>query len=303
VNLYDAGNLRRTWMLGGIIFQIPAGISLPPNGRLLITGRNPAELCQSGQAPAGMRVTGPLFMPLSDQALSVTLLRPFDWGANGAWAPTVTDELHYRNVAPWPGIGANLALGRSAPTGFGGEPASWRAAPVNDLGAVDPAASSTVCAFDVFLNKDNQMEIQWAAAPLGTATFEPDVVTIYCDTSQLVLLLMAREYKTGENLPTALSGHAACVYGVIPAVRDREYQVAVPCRGDHITAMAGDDEMIFTVPMSKFDEFMQGLRTIIGGEGKLTRMPMIHEMKPGAVQPDSYSKMATLMGMDVSKPC
>ncbi len=64
---------------------------------------------------------------------------------------------------------------------------------------------------------------------------------------------MAREYKSGENLPTALSGHAACVYGVVPAIKDDAYQVAVPCRGDHITAMAGDDEMIFTVPISKFD--------------------------------------------------
>jgi uncharacterized protein (DUF169 family) len=141
------------------------------------------------------------------------------------------------------------------------------------------------------------------SAPLGSATFEPDVVTIYCDSAQLVVLLMAREYKTGENLPVALSGHAACVYGVIPAIQSGGYQVAVPCRGDHITAMAGDEEMIFTVAMQKFDDFMVGLRTIVEGEGKLTRLPMIHEMRPGAVQPASYARMAELMGMDVSKPC
>jgi uncharacterized protein (DUF169 family) len=140
------------------------------------------------------------------------------------------------------------------------------------------------------------------SAPLGGATFVPDVVTVYCNSEQLVVLLMAGEYKTGENLPTALSGHAACVYGVIPAMQNGTYQVAVPCRGDHITAMAGADEMIFTIPAQKFDEFMVGLRTIVGGEGKLTRLPMIHEMKPGAVQPASYAKMAQLMGMDVSKP-
>jgi uncharacterized protein (DUF169 family) len=139
-------------------------------------------------------------------------------------------------------------------------------------------------------------------APLATAGFEPDAVTIYCDSSQLVVLLMAGEYKTGENLPTALSGHAACVYGVVPAVKDGAYQVAVPCRGDHITAMAGDSEMIFTVPMAKFSEFMLGMRAIMGGVGKLTRLPMIHEMKPGAVQPESYFRMAELMGMDIRRP-
>jgi len=140
------------------------------------------------------------------------------------------------------------------------------------------------------------------SAPLSKAAFEPHVVTIYCNSAQLVVLLMAREYKTGENLPTALSGHAACVYGVVPAINNGECQVAVPCRGDHITAMAGDDEMIFTIPMGRFDEFMRGMRTIVEGEGKLTRLPMIHEMKPGAVQPESYFKMAELMGMDIQKP-
>ena len=137
------------------------------------------------------------------------------------------------------------------------------------------------------------------SAPLGIADFLPDAVTIYCDSSQLVVLLMAREYKTGGNLPTALSGHAACVYGVIPALQSGAYQVAVPCRGDHITAMAADDEMIFTIAWQKFDEFMTGLRTIVGGENKLTRLPMIHDMRPGAVQPPIYAKMAGLMGMDV----
>ncbi|MBN1629811.1 MAG: DUF169 domain-containing protein [Thermoleophilia bacterium] len=140
------------------------------------------------------------------------------------------------------------------------------------------------------------------SAPLAQASFEPDAVMIYCNPAQLVVLLMAGEYKTGENLPTALSGHAACVYGLVPAFCEGKYQVAVPCRGDHITAMAGDDEMIFTIPMTKFDEFMFGMRTVVGGEGKLTRLPMIHEMKPAAVQPESYFRMAELMGMDIRRP-
>jgi len=140
------------------------------------------------------------------------------------------------------------------------------------------------------------------SAPLAKANFEPDVITIYCNSSQLVILLLAAEYRTGKNLPTALSGHAACVYAIVPAIKENKYQVAVPCRGDHITAMAGDDEMIFTLPMSKFNDFMLGMRRIIEGEGKLTRLPMIHEMRPGAVQPEAYSRMARLIGMDTSNP-
>ena len=34
-----------------------------------------------------------------------------------------------------------------------------------------------------------------ASAPLKATNFEPDVVTVYCDSTQLCLLLLGREYK------------------------------------------------------------------------------------------------------------
>lgn len=169
VTLYDPGNLHRNWILAGAVFQIPVGVTLPPSGRLLLSGHSPSELCQSGHAPAGVRVTGPLALPLADQAVDLMLLRPIDWGANGGWAPASTDELDYRNAAPWPTIGADLVLLRTAPQGFGSEPTTWQAGPASAAEDVAPTAYSAVCAFDVFLNTDQQMEIQWAATASATA--------------------------------------------------------------------------------------------------------------------------------------
>lgn len=140
------------------------------------------------------------------------------------------------------------------------------------------------------------------SAPLFKADFEPDVVTLYCNSTQLVILLMAKEYRDGHNLPTALSGHAACVYGIVPAIQEKKYQVAVPCRGDHIVAMAGDNEMLFTIPMEKFNDFMLGLRKIANNEERFSRLPLIYELKPEPQAPDSYYRIAQLMGMDVKKP-
>lgn len=70
-----------------------------------------------------------------------------------------------------------------------------------------------------------------ASAPLKATNFEPDVVMIYCDSAQLGLLLLGREYQEGHNLKCFISGHAACVYGVVPAMQTGECQVAAPCRG------------------------------------------------------------------------
>ena len=49
------------------------------------------------------------------------------------------------------------------------------------------------------------------SAPLGTTNFEPDLIMIYCDSAQLSLLLLGREYKEGHDLKCSLSSHALCV--------------------------------------------------------------------------------------------
>ncbi len=132
-----------------------------------------------------------------------------------------------------------------------------------------------------------------ASAPLHGTNFEPDVVMVYCDSSQLCLLLLGREYKDGYNLKCEISGHAACVYGVIPAMKTGECQVAVPCRGDHYRAMAGDEEMIFTVPRGKLEDLMTGLRAI---EKTGSKLPVGYSLLPEYPLLESYKKIGQMMG-------
>jgi uncharacterized protein (DUF169 family) len=132
-----------------------------------------------------------------------------------------------------------------------------------------------------------------ACSPLRTTPFEPDAVIVYCDSSQLCLLLLGREHKDGYNLKCAISSHAACVYGVIPALQTGECQVAVPCRGDHYRAMAGDEEMIFSAPRGKLDDLISGLRSIAKTGSKL---PAGYFLRPESPLPDAYRRIAEMMG-------
>ena len=132
-----------------------------------------------------------------------------------------------------------------------------------------------------------------ASAPLREAPFEPDCVMIYCDSSQLCLLMLGREYHEGFNLKCALSSHAACVYGVVPALQSGECQVAVPCRGDHYRAMAGDEEMIFTVPTAKLENLMVGLRHV---ESTGSRLPQGYSFRPEYALQESYKTIGQMMG-------
>lgn len=131
------------------------------------------------------------------------------------------------------------------------------------------------------------------SGPLRSTNFEPDVVTIYCDSTQLWLLMLGREHKDGRNLKCVLSAHAGCVYGIVPAILSGDCQVAVPCRGDRDAAMAGDEEMIFTVPKGKLEDMMTSLRHV---EVTGSKLPQGYGLKSEYPLHDAYKKCAQLMG-------
>lgn len=131
-------------------------------------------------------------------------------------------------------------------------------------------------------------------APLTTVNFEPDLVLLYCNSTQLSLLLLGREYQNGHDLKCSLSSHAACVYSVVPAVKSGEYQVAIPCRGDRYSALAGDDEIIFTVPVEKLEDLLIGLRHL---EQYGSRLPRNPQMRREPDRPESYRKISGMLGM------
>ena len=130
------------------------------------------------------------------------------------------------------------------------------------------------------------------SAPLRTASFEPDVAVIYCNSAQLLRLLLGIAYEDGRDITTVLGGHAACVYAVVPTILNRECQAAVPCRGDRGRAGAKDDEVIFSVPKEQIGRLAHGLEQ--RGTGSYpTGILMVPEYELS----ESYAEMARLMGM------
>ncbi|MFP4589233.1 MAG: DUF169 domain-containing protein [Candidatus Acetothermia bacterium] len=130
-------------------------------------------------------------------------------------------------------------------------------------------------------------------APLTKANFNVDISIIYCNAEQLSLLLLGREYEDGRNLKLSLSSHAACVYAAVPAIKNGRCQVAIPCRGDHYSAMAQSDEIIFSIPDNKLESVMEGLRHVAKTGSKL---PRSYRTNPEYPLSDSYRKIAEMMG-------
>jgi len=129
------------------------------------------------------------------------------------------------------------------------------------------------------------------SAPLTSASFEPDVAMIYCDSAQLLRLLLALAYEDGRDIHTVLGGHSACVYAVVPCMLKNECQASVPCRGDRGRAGTQDYEMIFSIPKDKIRRVVHGLEQ----EGTAT-IPTRFSMNPEYGLSPSYAEIARQMG-------
>jgi uncharacterized protein (DUF169 family) len=137
------------------------------------------------------------------------------------------------------------------------------------------------------------------SAPLSTANFDPDMVIIYCNTNQLRCLLSGVKYKDGYVCKPILDPSNACFQATVPVLQTGECQVTVPCGGDRAHALAQDDEMIFSIPRSRLEDLMLGLRHFDEIDRGYTRFAP--DMRPEYPLSDLYLKAGKMVGLEVSK--
>lgn len=110
--------------------------------------------------------------------------------------------------------------------------------------------------------------------PLDKATFDPDMVLIYVNPAQLVRLVMAAVYPTGERVRSEFAGiGGSCLDGVLGTVRDQRPRVVLPGAGDRIFSGTQDDELIFAVPAGQLPVIVDALDK--AGHDKGIRYPVM----------------------------
>jgi uncharacterized protein (DUF169 family) len=135
-------------------------------------------------------------------------------------------------------------------------------------------------------------------APLRAATFKPDVVILYTNTSQLRSLLLMMEFKEASQVKSWFFP-PSCAYAVVHVMLTGQYWIVLPDPGEYQRALCGEDEMMFSVPGEKMDEFMASLKA---GQEKgfaYSRHQML--MMPDFPQPDFYQELFKTWGLDVKE--
>jgi uncharacterized protein (DUF169 family) len=132
-------------------------------------------------------------------------------------------------------------------------------------------------------------------APLKSATFMPDVVILYAKPAQLRGLLLSMKV---QDVPS-VQGHffpPSCGWSVVAPMKTGQYWVVIPDPGEYQRALTEEGDMMFSVPQSKMDVMMAGLRQNEHGPFSYRDHQMF--MQPDFALPDFYKDMFKSWGMD-----
>jgi uncharacterized protein (DUF169 family) len=132
-------------------------------------------------------------------------------------------------------------------------------------------------------------------APLKSATFQPDTVIMYSNTSQLRGLLMSLKV---EDVPL-VNGHffpPSCSWAIYNPMTTGRYWVVLPDPGEYERALTGEDEMMFSIPPGRMETLIAGLRESSKGYFGYLNHHMF--MMPDFPQPELYQRMFKQWGLD-----
>ncbi len=132
-------------------------------------------------------------------------------------------------------------------------------------------------------------------APLEAAGFDPDMFMLYGSPGVMTQIMMAKNWLDGKDIQTAMTGHAACVYYVVPTHKDRQWRMSIPCGGDLRRTGCDDYSMIFSAPVGALGDLLRGLQAMLDTDCGLPSAPTFAIEYP---LEKSYIKIGKMIGMD-----
>jgi uncharacterized protein (DUF169 family) len=152
---------------------------------------------------------------------------------------------------------------------------------------------------EVFPRVERGQYAGFVCGPLGTAGFEPDLALIYSNTAQLRHMLLAVKYKCGSLVTSQFDPIDSCVYSVVPVLQGAGYRITIPDPGEYERAMAGEDEIIFSVRKEKLPELIEGLKHFEENGRGYTRF--VPQMAPDFPRPPFYNELYRQWGLETTK--
>ncbi len=136
------------------------------------------------------------------------------------------------------------------------------------------------------------------SAPLNSCNFMPDIIVMHINGFMATQLVNVRNWIDGKDVYAQLTGHASCVYSIVPPMVKQDCHFAIPCKGDRRYANAQDDEIIFSMVPEMLPDFIEGIGWL---KEHGYAIPMIQEYREEYDLKQNYKDLAEHFGMDLSK--
>ena len=176
---------------------------------------------------------------------------------------------------------------------------NWCWAPLMGYGLVEDPQDDFVNSHAYFPRFEEGKYIGIVSAPLKTADFEPDMVLVYCNTAQLRNLVSAVKMHDKELVRSEFDPIDSCVYSIVPVIEKGEYRITIPDPGEYERAMAGEDEMIFSVPKDKLPGLLETIRESEKRGGGYRQQT--HILTPDFPRPPFYIELFKKWGLDIEE--
>lgn len=97
-------------------------------------------------------------------------------------------------------------------------------------------------------------------APLASGKFDPDVILIYGNPAQLMMLMCGLQFKDYERFQFFFLGEGACADGLAECYLSGKPALAIPCFGERRIGGVVDDELVIALPPGMMGKAVAGLQ-------------------------------------------
>jgi len=101
-----------------------------------------------------------------------------------------------------------------------------------------------------------------AMAPLVYNPFDPDIVLIYANPAQMMLLINSLQFEEYEVMQFYCVGETSCSDAIARCYLNRKPALSIPCYGERRYGHAQDDELVMAIPVEMMDKALSGMEAL-----------------------------------------
>jgi len=99
-------------------------------------------------------------------------------------------------------------------------------------------------------------------APLVYNPFDPDIILIYANPAQMIILINALQFEDYEAMAFHCVGESSCADAIVRCYQTDKPSLTIPCYGERRYGHAQDDELVMAIPAAMLDKAIKGLEAL-----------------------------------------